>query len=140
MTPEQGILLRSCASDSLNNSDALARQVGAVFARVRESHVGYSEDRCIRNIGFTGISHTCCNGNARRRCLENGVVISHRSGGSDDTSTADLAVAAGMGQIKTGSASRGERIAKYNRLLTIEKELGQKAKYAGTSPDRRWKA
>lgn len=69
-----------------------------------------------------------------------GVVISHRSGETDDTSIADLAVAAGMGQIKTGSASRGERIAKYNRLLTIEKELGAKAKYAGTSPYRRWKA
>jgi enolase len=69
-----------------------------------------------------------------------GVVISHRSGETDDTSIADLAVAAGMGQIKTGSASRGERIAKYNRLLTIEKELGLKAKYAGTSPYRRWKA
>jgi enolase len=69
-----------------------------------------------------------------------GVVISHRSGETDDTSIADLAVAAGMGQIKTGSASRGERIAKYNRLLTIEKELGPKAKYAGMSPYRRWKA
>ena len=67
------------------------------------------------------------------------VVISHRSGETDDTSIADLAVAASMGQIKTGSASRGERIAKYNRLLKIEQELGKMAKYAGGSPYRRWK-
>jgi enolase len=67
-----------------------------------------------------------------------GAVISHRSGETDDTSIADLAVAAGVGQIKTGSASRGERIAKYNRLLAIEKELGAKARYAGASPYARW--
>ncbi len=68
-----------------------------------------------------------------------GAVISHRSGETDDTSIADLAVAAGMGQIKTGSASRGERIAKYNRLLEIERELGGKARYAGASVYERWK-
>jgi enolase len=68
-----------------------------------------------------------------------GAVISHRSGETDDTSIADLAVATGAGQIKTGSASRGERIAKYNRLLAIEKELGTKARYAGGSPYARWK-
>jgi len=68
-----------------------------------------------------------------------GAVISHRSGETEDTSIADLAVATGVGQIKTGSASRGERIAKYNRLLEIEKELGPKAKYAGTSPYKRWR-
>lgn len=68
-----------------------------------------------------------------------GAVISHRSGETDDTSIADLAVATGVGQIKTGSASRGERIAKYNRLLEIEKELGPKARYAGAAPYARWK-
>ncbi len=68
-----------------------------------------------------------------------GAVISHRSGETDDTSIADLAVAAGMGQIKTGSACRGERIAKYNRLLEIERELGSKARYAGASMYERWK-
>jgi enolase 1/2/3 len=68
-----------------------------------------------------------------------GAVISHRSGETDDTSIADLAVATCVGQIKTGSASRGERIAKYNRLLEIEKELGAKAHYAGASPYARWK-
>lgn len=69
-----------------------------------------------------------------------GAVISHRSGETDDTSIADLAVAAGMGQIKTGSASRGERIAKYNRFLEIEKELGPKALYAGAGIYDRWQS
>jgi enolase len=60
-----------------------------------------------------------------------GVVISHRSGETEDTFIADLAVATGAGQIKTGSLCRSERIAKYNRLLAIERELGRKASYAG---------
>ena len=59
-------------------------------------------------------------------------VISHRSGETEDTTIADLAVAAGSGQIKTGSMSRGERTAKYNRLLRINEELGQRAVYPGT--------
>jgi len=67
-----------------------------------------------------------------------GAVISHRSGETDDSSIADLAVAMGMGQIKTGSACRGERIAKYNRLLEIERELGSKARYAGAGIYERW--
>ncbi len=58
-------------------------------------------------------------------------VISHRSGETEDTSIADLAVAMNTGQIKTGSISRSERIAKYNRLLRIEEELGDAARYAG---------
>jgi enolase len=58
-------------------------------------------------------------------------VISHRSGETDDTTIADLVVACNTGQIKTGSMSRGERIAKYNRLLRIEEELGDAAQYAG---------
>ena len=68
-----------------------------------------------------------------------GSVISHRSGETDDTSIADLAVATGVGQIKTGSASRGERVAKYNRLLEIERELGGKARYAGAHIYERWR-
>lgn len=60
-----------------------------------------------------------------------GVVISHRSGETEDTTIADLAVATAAGQIKTGSLSRSDRIAKYNRLLQIEKELGSRAPYAG---------
>jgi enolase len=58
-------------------------------------------------------------------------IVSHRSGETEDTTIADLVVALGTGQIKTGSASRGERIAKYNRLLRIEEELGAAASYAG---------
>ncbi|MDE1170134.1 MAG: phosphopyruvate hydratase [Verrucomicrobium sp.] len=60
-------------------------------------------------------------------------VISHRSGETEDTFIADLAVATGVGQIKTGSLSRSERIAKYNRLLAIERELGEQALFAGRS-------
>ncbi|HEU4339101.1 MAG TPA: phosphopyruvate hydratase, partial [Planctomycetota bacterium] len=60
-----------------------------------------------------------------------GSVISHRSGETEDTTIADLAVALNAGMIKTGSASRSERMAKYNRLLRIEEELGSKAKYLG---------
>jgi enolase len=62
-----------------------------------------------------------------------GVVISHRSGETEDATIADLAVATAAGQIKTGSLSRSDRIAKYNRLLHIEKELGRDAPYAGAS-------
>jgi enolase len=58
-------------------------------------------------------------------------VVSHRSGETEDTTIADLAVATGTGQIKTGSLSRSDRVAKYNRLMKIEEELGAKAKYAG---------
>ncbi|HEY6969289.1 MAG TPA: phosphopyruvate hydratase [Candidatus Angelobacter sp.] len=72
--------------------------------------------------------------------LKNGytAVISHRSGETEDTTIADLAVATGTGQIKTGSACRGERVCKYNRLLEIERELGSKAQYAGKSAYSRW--
>jgi len=58
-------------------------------------------------------------------------VVSHRSGETEDTFIADLVVATGAGQIKTGSASRTDRIAKYNQLLRIEEELGTSAKYPG---------
>ena len=60
-------------------------------------------------------------------------VVSHRSGETEDTTIADLVVATGTGQIKTGSLSRSDRVAKYNRLMKIEDELGDKAKYAGRS-------
>ena len=60
-----------------------------------------------------------------------GVVISHRSGETEDTTIADLAVAVGAGQIKTGAPSRSDRVAKYNQLLRIEEELGGRAEYPG---------
>ena len=67
-------------------------------------------------------------------------VISHRSGETEDTTIADLVVASGVGQIKTGSMSRGERTAKYNRLLRIAEELGAKAQYPGATVFKRGKA
>ncbi len=60
-------------------------------------------------------------------------IISHRSGETEDTTIADLAVATGTGMIKTGAPARSERVAKYNRLLEIERELGSSARYAGGS-------
>ena len=58
-------------------------------------------------------------------------VISHRSGETEDSTIADLAVAMNTGQIKTGSISRSDRVAKYNRLLRIEEELGEAAVFRG---------
>src|SRR5206468_11991811 len=60
-------------------------------------------------------------------------VLSHRSGETEDTFIADLAVAFNLGQIKTGAPARGERTAKYNQLLRIEEELGSRARYPGRS-------
>ena len=60
-----------------------------------------------------------------------GAVMSHRSGETEDTTIADLAVAWDVGQIKTGAPARSERVAKYNRLLRIEAQLGSSARYAG---------
>jgi enolase len=62
-----------------------------------------------------------------------GAVVSHRSGETEDTTIADLAVATGTGQIKTGSLCRTDRVCKYNQLLRIEAELGERARYAGRS-------
>ncbi len=64
--------------------------------------------------------------NAGYRCL-----VSHRSGETDDTFIADLVVATGAGQIKTGAPARSERGAKYNQLMRIEEQLGDRARYAG---------
>ena len=65
-------------------------------------------------------------------------VISHRSGETEDSTIADLVVATGCGQIKTGSASRTDRIAKYDQLLRIEEELGGKAVFRGKEAFSRW--
>ena len=58
-------------------------------------------------------------------------VVSHRSGETEDTTIADIAVATNAGQIKTGAPSRSDRVAKYNQLLRIEEELGGSARYPG---------
>jgi enolase len=67
-------------------------------------------------------------------------IISHRSGETEDSTIADLAAGTSAGQIKTGSASRSDRVAKYNQLLRIEEELGPKAKYAGRDAVRQLRA
>ena len=64
-------------------------------------------------------------------------MFSHRSGETEDTTIADLAVATNCGQIKTGSLSRSDRLAKYNQLIRIEEQLGDSALYAGRSVLRR---
>jgi enolase len=64
-------------------------------------------------------------------------VISHRSGETEDTTIADLAVASGAGQIKTGSLCRTDRVAKYNQLLRIEESLGENAVYRGLGEFKR---
>jgi enolase len=66
-------------------------------------------------------------------------MTSHRSGETEDTTIADLAVATNAGQIKTGAPARGERINKYNQLLRIEEELDDAGRYAGASAFPRWK-
>jgi enolase len=66
-------------------------------------------------------------------------MMSHRSGETEDTTIADLAVALNCGQIKTGAPARSERVAKYNQLLRIEEELGGTAIYAGSSAFPRFK-
>jgi enolase len=69
------------------------------------------------------------------RCM-----MSHRSGETEDTTIADLAVATGCGQIKTGAPARSERVAKYNQLLRIEDELGDAARYAGRGAFPRYRS
>jgi enolase len=70
---------------------------------------------------------------AMARAAGYGTVISHRSGETEDVTIADLAVATGAGQIKTGAPSRSERVAKYNQLLRIEEALGARARFPGRS-------
>ncbi|WP_322028629.1 phosphopyruvate hydratase [Paraburkholderia sp. J76] len=101
-----------------------------------------------------GIAQGCCNCvvikpnqvgtvtetlNTARMALAAGYscLVAHRSGETEDTSIADLAVALNCGQIKAGAPARGERVAKYNRLLTIEAQLGERAQYAGRAAFQR---
>ena len=67
-------------------------------------------------------------------------VMSHRSGETEDSTIADLAVALGCGQIKTGSLARSDRTAKYNQLLRIEEELGDRARYPGRAAVKAYRA
>jgi enolase len=91
-----------------------------VFRRGIDKHIGNAILIKLNQIGtLTETLETV----RMARAANYGAVISHRSGESEDTFIADLAVATGVGQIKTGSLSRSERIAKYNRLLAIEGEM-----------------
>ena len=67
-------------------------------------------------------------------------IMSHRSGETEDSTIADLAVALSCGQIKTGSLARSDRTAKYNQLLRIEEELGDSARFAGGAAVKNWKS
>jgi enolase len=80
--------------------------------------------------------------NAVRMAQTNGytAVMSHRSGETEDSTIADLAVALACGQIKTGSLARSDRTAKYNQLLRIEEELGDAARYGGRAALKAYKA
>jgi len=96
-------LLRGIAADVANSILIKVNQIGTLTETLKAIELA-------RTAGYTA-------------------VISHRSGDTEDTFIADLAVATAVGQIKTGSLSRSERTAKYNRLLRIEEELGERAEY-----------
>src|SRR6266705_148738 len=103
--------------------DGLAEDDWAGWAKLTES----LQER----VQLVGDDLFCTNVERLARGIGYGSVISHRSGETEDTFIADLAVATGVGQIKTGSASRTERVAKYNQLLRIAEELGDVAHYPG---------
>jgi enolase len=134
-----------CAEDDWDTwkklTDRLGRKVQLVgddlfvtnvtrLARGIEAGIGNSILVKVNQIG--SVTETL---SAIRLAAQNGYssIISHRSGETEDTFIADLAVATGAGQIKTGSASRSDRVAKYNQLLRIEEMLGSGARYAGRS-------
>jgi enolase len=105
-------LLRGIAADVGNSILIKVNQIGTLTETLKAIELG-------RTAGYTA-------------------VISHRSGETEDTFIADLAVATAVGQIKTGSLSRSERTAKYNRLLRIEEELGAKAEYGSWQFGKGW--
>jgi enolase len=107
-------LLRGIAADVANSILIKVNQIGTLTETLKAIELA-------RTAGYTA-------------------VISHRSGETEDTFIADLAVATGVGQIKTGSLSRSERTAKYNRLLRIEEELGERAEYGADRLLRRGRA
>lgn len=97
---------------------------------IQEAMANYDYETALMQIG--SVTETL---DAIELATENGYtsMVSHRSGETPDTTISDLAVAKNTRQIKTGAPARGERVAKYNRLLEIEEELGSTAQYAGYS-------
>jgi enolase len=149
--PEIFSLEDGLAEDDWDGWEELTRQLGSkvqlvgddifvtnpeIFGRGIERGIGNSILIKLNQIGTVSETLDCIE---MARNSGYSAVISHRSGETDDTTIADFAVATGVGQIKTGSVCRGERVAKYNRLLEIEHELGHGATYAGRSVYSRWK-
>ena len=102
---------RQLAAQKAKNG-ALERRNAGLAADVKDLKTGTEAIEMARSAGYLS-------------------VISHRSGETEDTFIADLAVGTGAGQIKTGSASRTDRVAKYNQLLRIEEDLGESVSYPG---------
>jgi enolase len=101
-------IIKQAIADGVGNSSLIkVNQIGSITETLDAINISF-------NAGYT--------------CM-----VSHRSGETPDDFIADLAVATNSGEIKTGAPCRGERLAKYNRLLRIEEELGSRAKYAGWS-------
>lgn len=129
--------------DDFESTAELTRKVGADVQIVGDDLFVTNTKRLSRGIDMKAansmllkvnqIGTVTESGDAAEMCFSNGysVVVSHRSGESEDTTIADLSVGWGSGQIKTGAPARGERTAKYNRLLRIEEQLGSKAVFLG---------
>ncbi len=101
--------------------------------RLRTGIAGGAANAILLKVNQIGTLTETLNAVAIARAAHYATIISHRSGETEDTTIADLAVAISAGQIKTGAPSRSERVAKYNQLLRIEEELGTRARYPGSA-------
>jgi enolase len=139
------------AEDDWDGWKALTEEIGAKCQLVGDDLFVTNTERLSQGIG-KGIANAILvkvnqigtlteTVNAVRRAQSSGytAVMSHRSGETEDSTIADLAVALSCGQIKTGSLARSDRTAKYNQLLRIEEELGDMARYAGGSALKSYK-
>jgi len=113
----------------LTGDDVFVTNVERLRAGIRD---GYANSILVKVNQIGSLTETLTTVDAAHKAGYT-VVMSHRSGETEDTTIADLAVATGCGQIKTGSLSRSDRTAKYNQLIRIEEELGSQAVYAGRS-------
>ena len=130
---------------TLNRTEALNSFNEALYDATTEALLAAADDHSVAVVVLTGAGRAFCAGTdliemARRSQGDPTFVagrhgytamMSHRSGETEDSTIADLAVATNCGQIKTGSLARSDRTAKYNQLLRIEEELGPQAKYGG---------
>ena len=137
------------AEDDWDGWEALTRELGQKVQLVGDDLFVTNTERLARGMGMgvgnailikvnqIGTLTQTLDAINMARKASYGIVISHRSGESEDTFIADLAVATNAGQIKTGSMSRTDRVAKYNQLLRISEELGDEAVYAGADALKR---